>query len=245
MDAIIIYDSEPILLERLKKSLEANYDVYCCSNREDFLLLAAELQPLVLVVDLSFAGEDTVSVLQSLYMSGYRTHIVASGNFYSPYLINRLEQLQVHSFLTRPCEINLILRSILDAACADHYKHADVKRFTHDLLLSLGFRMDLSGYHYVFDALIYTIEHPDSGLISQLYPDIAKPYHASSKNAEKAIRDCITSAWKNRDRHIWKRYFPNDYHKEKPVSNGVFFKRMAYAIEDFMGFVQQKTGTDE
>ena len=68
MDTILIYDSDPVLLDALRKSLEEHYQVYCCGNRQDFLALAAEMQPMVMVVDLSFFGEDTISVLQSLYI---------------------------------------------------------------------------------------------------------------------------------------------------------------------------------
>lgn len=244
MDAILIYDSEPLLLEALQKSLERDYHVYCCRNREDFLALAAELQPLVLVVDLTFSGEDTITMLQSLFMSGYRTHIVASGNYCSRYLADRLQQLNVHSYILRPCTANAILRGIMDAALVDSANNTDQRRLINDLLLSLGLRMDRMGYRYVVDAIVYTMEHPDCVLTSQLYPDIAKPYHTSGTQAEKAIRDCVLDAWKHRDPQIWKRYFPEGLQKDRFVSNGVFIKRMAYAVEDYWGFVRRKTGTD-
>lgn len=244
MDTILIYDSEPLLLEALRKSLERDYHVCCCSSREDFLTLAAELEPLVLVVDLTFAGEDTVAALQSLFMSGYRTHIVASGNYCSRYLTDRLEQLNAHSYIFRPCTANAVLRGIMDAALADSLADTDRRKCINDLLLSLGLRMDLQGYRYVFDAIVYTMEHPNCVLTSQLYPDIGKPYHTSSAQAEKAIRDCLYDAWKRRDPRIWKRYFPVGIQKNKFVTNGVFIKRMAYAVEDYLGFVKSKTGTD-
>lgn len=245
MDSILIYDSDPVLLDALRKSLEEHYQVYCCGNRQDFLALAAEMQPMVMVVDLSFFGEDTISVLQSLYMSGYRTHIVASGNYCSTYLSDRLSQLQVHSFMTRPCSANALLHGVMDATLLKTNINRDQRRYINDLLLNLGFRMDLHGYRYLPDALIYVMEHPDCVLTSQLYPDIARPYHSTGEEAEKAIRDSICWAWRHRDPRIWKRYFPEGVHRDKSVSNGVFLKRIAYAISDYMDYVQLKTGTDE
>ena len=245
MDAILILDSDPTIEEMLIKSLEHDFAVCCCRNAQEMVSFAAESKPVALVVDLSVAGEETVAMLQTLYMSGFRAPIVASGAYWSRYAVDRMVQLGACSLISRPCTVNAILRGVMDAVLSEKTPNADQRRYINDLLLSLGFRMDLQGYRYIPELLLYIMEHPDCAMTTQLYPDVAKRNHGNGKQVEKTVRDCIHTAWKHRDVAIWKLYFPQSVCKrDKCITNGVFLKRIAYAVADYMGYVQQKTGTD-
>ena len=245
MDTILILDSDPIITERLVKSLERDYHVCCCQDHQELIDFATECKPAVMVVDLSIAGEQTVALLQTLYMSGFRAPIIASSTYWSAYAVDRMVQLGARSLIARPCTANAILRGVMDAVLPDKTPDCDRRRCINDLLLNLGFRMDLQGYRYIPDLVSYIIEHPNCMITTQLYPDVAKLYNANDKQVEKTVRDCINATWENRDVRIWKLYFPERVCKQRDcVSNGVFLKRIAYAIADYMGYTQSKTGTD-
>lgn len=245
MDTILVLDSDPIIADMIEQSLKHDFAVCCCQSVQEMVGFAADSKPAALVVDLSVAGEQTVAMLQTLYMSGFRAPIVASGTYWSSYAVDRMVQLGACSLISRPCTVNTILRGVMDAVLSDKTANADQRRFINDLLLSLGFRMDLQGYRYIPELLLYIMEHPDCAMTTQLYPDVAKRNNANGQQVEKTVRDCIRIAWKHRDISVWKLYFPGSVClRDKCVTNGAFLKRIAYAVADYMGYVQCKTGTD-
>lgn len=245
MNKILILDSEPAIAALLAKSLEGDYRVLCCPDSGSFAQMAMEFQPRLLVVDLSAPGDDMIRVLQGLFMCGYRGKIVASSRFVSDYVVEHLQQLGASCLLTRPCTVNALLQPILDIMLGlEAAPGNDMRKVANELLLQLGFRMDLQGYKYLLEAVLYTVKHPDCAVTTELYPDIAKLCNGTSQQAEKAIRDCVHKAWDCRDERIWHLYFPVYFRKKKDrLTSGVFLKRIAYAVADYMEYSHRNAGT--
>ena len=245
MKTILIMDSDPIIEQMLVKSLERDYHICCCRDAHELVEFASTIQPLAMIVDITIGGEQTVALLQTLYMSGFRAPIIATGAYWSAYAVERMVQLGAQSLINRPCSVSAILRSVMDAVMKQDSDCADIRRYTNDLLLSLGLPMHLQGYRYIPDLIFYLIDHPNCMMTTQLYPDVAKFYNATGAQVEKVVRDCLHAGWKNRDTRIWKLYFPEYICKRTDcISNSVFLKRMAYAVASYMGYIQCKTGTD-
>ena len=246
MDKILIIDSEPAIVDLLVNSLKQEYEVQCCLDPGEFVEMAMEFQPALVVADLSIPGVDMSGVLQSLFMSGFRAKIVASCRYISDYITQRMYDLGASALFQRPCEANNLLQAIIGVMLdLQGTEYKDVRRCTNDLLLQMGFRMNLHGYGCVLEAVLYLAEHPDCVLSTELYPEVAKRCNGTALQVEKAIRDCIKNAYLCRNAQIWQLYFPLCLHRKKDrITNAEFLNRMAYAIREFMEYKKDKTGTD-
>lgn len=244
MDRILLIDSEPAIADMLTKSLEGDYQITCCDPGE-FLSLAQQLHPALLVVDLSAPGADMLGLLQSLFMAGFRSRIIASARYVSDYMVQCLHKLGASCLLQRPCTVNALLQVILDVMLGvENVPGNDLRRAANNLLLRLGLRMDLQGYRYLLEAVLYAAKHPNCTLTTELYPDVAKLCNATSNQVEKDIRECIQKAWVCRDEQVWRLYFPISLRKKSDrLTNGAFLKRIAFAVADFSEYSKQKTGT--
>lgn len=243
MDRILLIDSEPAIVQMLSKSLERNYRLICCDPGQ-FLPLAQQMQPTLIVVDISFPGVDMLGMLQSLFMAGFRCRIVASARYVGHYMIQSLHKLGASCLLQRPCTANGLLQAILDIMLGlEELPGNHMRRNANNLLLRMGFRMDLQGYRYLLEAVLYVAKHPGCVLTTELYPDVAKLCNATSNQVEKDIRECIHKAWDCRDEQIWHLYFPIYLRKKSDrLTNGAFLKRIGYAVADFSEY--EKTGTE-
>lgn len=246
MDKILIIDSEPAIATMLTKSLEREYEVLCCQDPSQFVDMVWQFQPALLVVDLSYPGADVLGLLQSVFMAGFRAKIVASARCMGDFVVDRMRQLGASCLFDRPCTVNALLKAITGVMLGvESVPKNDLRKSANDLLLQLGLRMDLQGYRYLLESVLYTVAHPDCALTTELYPDVAKVCNATAEQVEKAIRDCIQKAWLCRDERIWHLYFPIHLRrKNEHLTNGAFLKRIAYAVADFSEFIDQNTGTE-
>lgn len=64
------------------------------------------------------------------------------------------------------------------------------------LLISLGFRPNLSGFDYLATALNICAEQPEHtfSITKEIYPSVAKKHGSTIPRTERNIRNCITRA---------------------------------------------------
>ena len=234
MDAckILIADGTEDFRLALAESLQENYYVRSCKDGQEALSLLKSFTPDILVLDLFLPGIDGISLLHAAAESGIRPLVLATGKFFSDYMMDSLVQLGVEYVLTKPCDLRSTIARIQDLTQRIHtplISQPDPRNLISTLLITLGIPVNYHGYGYLREAILLIARKPDQGITKELYPAIAKIFGngLTDKNVERSIRNAIETAWKTRDERIWQQYFPSG--KNKPT-NGQFLHALADSL---------------
>jgi len=65
------------------------------------------------------------------------------------------------------------------------------------IFMAIGIPSNLKGYQYLREAVKMTIDEPDAitHITTRIYPELAKRFHTSPSNVERAMRHAIETAW--------------------------------------------------
>lgn len=90
------------------------------------------------------------------------------------------------------------------------------------LLLSLGMRTTLKGFHYLRYALELCMENEEYLLLvyKWLCSDVAKHFHTTQNNVEHCIRTAISNCWERGNRKLFLQLAGHEM--DKAPSNGEF-----------------------
>ena len=241
MRKIYIIESMPSLRRDLQIAFSRENQVMACADASQALPEICQFQPDLLVLDMTMPGLDGLGLLSIIFTAGIRPKLVVSVNYAEDTVQEILAGYHASFLLSRPVRTQSLLDRITDVLLdLDGGEELDKRRIANSLLLKLGLRLDLQGYRYTLEAVVYVCNHIDCMLSNELYPDLAKYLGGNAKQVEHVIRCCITKAFENRDEQIWELYFPrNRYGHINKVSNGLFLKRIAFAVNDFYDFSTQ------
>lgn len=241
MHRIYIIESIPKLRQDLEKALCREHQVLVCSDPEQALNQIKDFAPDFMVMDMTMPGLDGLGLLSILFTAGIRPKLVVSMHYVEDAVEKMLDGFHASFLLMRPVKTDVLLNRISDVLLEmDGGENPEKRKIANNLLLKLGFRMDLQGYRYVLAAVVYVADHMDCLLSNELYPELAKMLGGNAKQVEHIIRSSTHKAWANRDERIWELYFTrNRYGHMGKISNGKFLKRIAFAVNDFYSFSQQ------
>lgn len=96
-------------------------------------------------------------------------------------------------------------------------------------LENMGFLSQYSGTDYLIATFMYIADHPDDSLqVSKvIYPMLARQYHSTPSNIERAIRLAIERVWTNTSIVTLSKYYPYEINnKNGRPSNGEFISKM-------------------
>ncbi|MCI9197889.1 MAG: hypothetical protein HFH56_11895 [Lachnospiraceae bacterium] len=90
------------------------------------------------------------------------------------------------------------------------------------LLLSLGIRTTLKGFHYLRYGLELCMQNDEYLLLvyKWLFSDIAKHYHSSQNNVEHCIRTAVSYCWRKGNRRLLIQLAGHEI--DRPPSNSEF-----------------------
>lgn len=116
-------------------------------------------------------------------------------------------------------EILDILRKMSEVMCVIDEEEKESK--LRDMFLEIGIPCDISGYHYLFKAVILYNNNPGQAFTKSLYPAVAKIFGTTWKRVERSIRHAIERAWDGGDIEVFDKYFKNTISatKGKPTSS--------------------------
>lgn len=247
MDAhkILIADGSEDFRQALAEALQGTYYVRCCKDGQQTLSLLKTYCPDILILDLFLPGLDGISLLHSAAESGICPLVLATGKFFSDYMMDSLVQLGVEYLLTKPCDLRSTIDRIHDLSQRIHkplITQPDPRNFITTSLITLGIPVNYHGYGYLRECIVRIAQKPDQGITKELYPAIAKMFGngLTDKNIERSIRNAIEQAWKMRDDQIWQQYFPlrKDGQIKKPTNS-----QFIYALADSLRlYHSEKTG---
>lgn len=224
--------------EESRQALEALFRDRCviktCADGETALELLRQFAPDILVVDLMLPKTDGLSVVQQLRQWEMKTMVLAQTSLGSPYVMDRLQRLEVDYVLQKPCHAQAMEVHILDfmAQLRDTppQPQNDGQLITN-VLMTLGFSAKLDGYGYLAEAIPLYARDPSQAITKELYVAVGELRHKEATLVERSIRSAIDKAWRERDEEVWQRYFrcAPDGTVPRP-SNGAFIARMAQLL---------------
>lgn len=227
MKKILIAMESRELSGQLEHSLCGQYRVLCCSDGLEAAEAITLFSPDIIVLDLYISGIDGVSLLELARDSGRKQQVLVITPYISDYILRTLERLEVSCLIRTPCKSCHLVARILDLAVFQE-EETIPGREAERVLASLGFKMNTLGFDVMLLALELYSKDPHQRITSQLYPAVAAACNGTVTQVEKAIRDSIESAWKERNEPIWRMYFAPARSGSIPKpTNGEFLARIS------------------
>lgn len=100
---------------------------------------------------------------------------------------------------------------------------SDLEVMITDIMHQIGVPAHIKGYHYLRDAIIFSIKNPEmiNAITKLLYPGIAKKHSTTSSRVERAIRHAIEVAWDRGNIDVLNSYFGYTIHtnRGKPTNS--------------------------
>ena len=201
---VLIADSSEDFRLALGRCLEGPCRVSYCADGGQVLSWLAEHRADLLVLDLMLPGFDGLSLLQALRTCGSCPRILATSEFLSPYLLDRLGELGICRVLEKPCSLKAAVDQALTMleGGGDPGREALRSRVSQ-ILLQLGFCVQHRGYAYLREAVCRIVEDPDWARLQGLHRKVGRSFGTTDKQAERAIRSAIGEAWDRGDRRCW------------------------------------------
>lgn len=211
------FDSQP--------DMEAIGEAY---DGEEALLKIQDLEPDVVILDITMPHLDGIGVLERLHSMQFkpRPRIIVLTAFGKDDLIAKLTEYGVDYFIVKPFNLSMLAERVRQfanesedltgEAPAVHSNHdyvretssvrpkpseADTEQRVIRLLHDMGVPPHFKGFTYLRDAVLICGKRGfvGGGLTKEIYPALANKYNATVGGVEAAIRNAVVSAWDNGD----------------------------------------------
>ena len=105
----------------------------------------------------------------------------------------------------------------------DKRRTPDIELQVTEILHQIGVPAHIKGYHYLRDAILFSVENPDAinAITKVLYPTVAQHFSTTPSRVERAIRHAIEVAWDRGDVDVLNSFFGYTIHntKGKPTNS--------------------------
>lgn len=230
---LLIADSSEEFCNALADMLADEYHVRTCSDGIEALKILCEFRPELLILDLILPGLEGMSVLQQANARGVCPKVMAVSRFITDHIQMMLPKLNVMYLMRKPCDLNATAVRLRDLAEMPDPESADADRMSRitDALLELGVSQNMDGYAYLTSGIDLAIDYLNPRITKDIYPALAKEFHVSTQQVERAISRAIEKAHRRGNMRIWAKYFVRNAANEiKCPTNGEFIFTVANRI---------------
>ena len=228
---LLIADGTEDFRIALADALRGAYHVRQCGDGREALEQIRKFLPDILVLDMMLPGLDGITILEMAASAGLRPMVLATTRYLSDYVVDAAERLKVGYLMMKPCDVRATVARISDLSqriCQPLVAQPDPRSHVSNLLLALGIPTKLKGYSYLREAILLMAKDPAQSITKELYPAVGALCNADGDNVERSCRSAIANAWKHRDEHLWRLYFPPDNTGAlKRPTNAAFISRLA------------------
>lgn len=174
------------------------------------------------LVCIVYSGVSNENLINNAFQSGADYYIISpatseasiKSQIERAIRINKGEPVQVLPYKTEEIEENV--------------ESLDILKIITDLLIQLGAKPKLKGYHYIRRAVVLAVEDPTilNNITKQLYPTIAKENNTTRTRVERAIRHVIETLFETSGNvdYINEIFgYSINYHKGKPTNSEFIF----------------------
>lgn len=208
MRKLLLAVNSDVLRQSLTEKLDGMFHIVSCSDGLETVELLHSYDPDVVVLDLLMTGIDGLSILKMMRDTDICSRVVALTSVFSNPMLYALENLGVAMLLRTPVSAECVASAVLDVSLWQQDDRDDAAR-VRDILTRLGWKLSTNGYQYTACAVLRVIAIPNIPMTTQLYPAVAQQCGGTPNLVERSIRNAIEYAWKHRNEHIWRTYFPS------------------------------------
>ncbi len=228
-----IVDSSEAFCKTLKEALSDLFETDTYFSGMGAVERIHAFRPDILILSTMLPGNDGFHILRTLQSAGFRPCVLMLTPIVTNYILEMATELDVSYMMCKPCNMNALvscvcgLRDKLEGA----QKQGNIDLAAAELLIRLGFRTNLCGYRYLIAAMSCLYRDPEQSLTKEVYPAAGIACNCSWQQIERGIRTAITDAYNNREKDVWKLYFPPgaDGTVSKPT-NSMFMTRMVQCL---------------
>lgn len=209
---LLIADSGEEFRMALQAYLQDDYHIRVCRDGNETLQMMESFRPDLMILDLMMPGIDGVTLLQRARERELSTTVLAVSRFYSDYILDALERLNVTYLIVKPCEVSAVairlqdmMEELQEEIC--EVSLPDVGTLVDNALRELSFQLASHNYPTIREAVLEAIRLPNQQVTKTLYLTVGKTCDGNGKQVEHAIRRGIKRAWMYRNQEIWDRYF--------------------------------------
>jgi len=182
----------------------------------ELMRLVREQKPDMIVMEMILSGMDGVEVLEQLATlpQEVRPQVLIVSSLINGGMADLAASKGADHYLTKPCLSATVCQRIRQLHSRSNMgKHStrrqDLEATVTNILLEIGVPPQISGYNYVREAIILTVNDMEllRAVTKLLYPEVAKRFHTTAPRVERSIRHAIRSAWKKGDPAALQKYF--------------------------------------
>lgn len=186
-----------------------NKDFYVIARQNDGKILLDAIrneQPDVVICEAIMTSFDAIELLKRLNKDKIKPKIIVTSSYQNPFIEKAIMENGADYFMLKPLDVEVLANRIRDvigvSALTGGISNLTTKTFNLDIVITdilhqIGVPAHIKGYHYLREAIIYSIY--DSQMLEcvtkLLYPKVAKRFETTSSRVERAIRHAIEIAW--------------------------------------------------
>lgn len=244
---LLIADQSEEFCNSLAELLSQEYEILTCGRGTDALRGICAFSPDLLVLDLSLPGLEGIDILQQAAKQGPLPRVLATTWYVTDYIQMLLPRLNVKHLVRKPCSLPALadrVREIADMVEPESASQIRDQRIAN-ILLELSVHAKPKGHTYLRSGISLAVDCANPRITKDIYPALAKEFHVTVGQVERAIGRAIRKAHKNGDPEIWGRYFPRNAEGQIPCpTNGEFICALANCIRMEEGKNLNKNGKD-
>ena len=204
---ILIAHADRDFCEMLRKHLSArrmDTEIRLVSSGTELLSFVQNDQPELVIVSTILTDMDGLKAVEKLRTmpAVCQPELIVLSGYSSWVLQKEICAAQPLLYLSLPCDMDWLIERVLNC-CREIVSEGSeslegLKGGSRHLLRECGLTSRSKGFSYIETLLRILYEHGtcSESLTKVLYPAVAKYYHTSAANVERAIRSAIIAAWK-------------------------------------------------
>lgn len=211
MAKILIADPSQEQSDAYIAALGDTHTLKICHDGRTARELLSSFQPDAFILELRLQYLDGLTLLEELDPN-FRPAVLVYTGCRTAYVEYRLDSLCDY-VMYKPGDLSALTNRLEDIL---RIRQSSITLWDstdplQDMLLALMRHPGRHGYMYLPYAIRLFAADPTQSLTKELYVAVGQQFGTNGKCVEKAIRDTIEQAWKERDNDLWRRYrFPTD-----------------------------------
>ncbi len=245
---ILVVDNNVELCQILREFFDTQEDLTMVGEAHDgeqALALIPELEPDVVILDITMPHLDGIGVLERLDSLGLkrRPRIIVLTAFGRDDLIARFTELGVDYFMLKPFSLHVLADRIrqfasarvalgqAEAAAVQTSGSSSLEGTITRILHKLGVPPHYKGFSYLREAVLMCAAtgYLSGALTKELYPTLARKFATTPGGVEAAIRNAIIAAWENGNRAAIKELC-SQHGGERVPTNSLFIAKLAEEV---------------
>lgn len=184
-------------------------------NGEEAMQLLSQERPDILILDMLLPKCDGLQILAHLKTQPVSPRVIAVSALLTDYLVRSAMALNIAHILIKPYDPESLIQAVIDLRQAPEapllmppYQLQQLQIIT-GMIQELGIPAHVKGYAYLREAIFQAARNPAlvNAVTKALYPQVARTFHVTASQVERAIRHAITLACCRGDPAVIQRFF--------------------------------------